>query len=478
MNIGRRIYCCLLLLLACSCSIYAQDVVLRGHITNRTSDSVRITYNTDRLAYYPKEFYAPLDRNGNFSVSFPVPADVYTMVELRHGNHLAELMLTNGDSLKVIADARRFDSSISYTGSGSDIQNFVAQHTLERGRVNQYTMRIRNHIAETPEDYLKGLENEKKEELAFTTRHGDKLPARFRRIWDASFTYYNYFFIEQYPQMHEMQRIRRYTDTIPEANYAVLKGLPDAFDDEYLQVPPYLLYLSGLFETRLRGAGYAVPVTDSANARKLLDSVDKLAYKLLPTGSGEYFIAQSLYARARVQYIERSRAVFAAFRKRWPASQYLPALQKEMDMAERLQAGQPAPDMNVTMADGKQVRLSDLKGKVVYISFWTTWCKQCVGELRMMERKVKDMFANKPVEFVTVSIDEDTATAKLLQQQMGLTGNFTYTTGGWYAPAAQSYGVRALPAYFLVDRNGNFAVTQPPSPQRSTELLVAISKLY
>lgn len=451
---------------------------MRGHISNKVSDSVRLSYNGDRLAYYPKEFYATLDKNGNFSLTCPIPKGIYTMAELRHGDHLAELMLTDGDTLKVIADARRFDSSISYTGRGSEVQNFVAQHTLERGRLNQYTMRVRNHIAETPEDYLKSLESEKKEELTFTTKHGAKLTTRFRKIWDANFTYYNYFFTEQYPQMHEMQRVRHYTDTIPEGNYAVLKGLPEAFDDEYLQVPPYLLYLSGLHETRLRGAGYGVPVWDSANARKLLDSVDRLAYQKMPGGSGEYFIAQSLYARARIQFIERSRAVFAAFRKRWPESSYLPSLQKEMDMAEKLQAGQPAPDMRVTMADGRETRLSDLKGKVVYISFWASWCKQCVGELRTMERKVKDMFSNKPVEFVNVSIDEDTATAKLLKQQMNLSGNFTYTTGGWYAEAAQNYGVRSLPAYFLVDKNGNFAITRPPSPAQSTELMVAISKLY
>lgn len=452
-------------------------VKIKGHILNMTDDTVRISYNDNRLAYYPKEFAAQLDKNGSFSLEVPVPASGYILTELKYDNHVAELVLADNDSVLVAADVSRFDSSIHYSGRGGNVQNFVAKHTTDRGRLNQYTVKLRNHIAEGPQDFLKSIENERKDEMAYLDKYKGGLPASFVKFWSAHYTYYNYFFIEQYPQMHEMQKVRHYTDTIPEENYTIVRALPNAFDDEYLQVPSYLLYLTGVFETKLRAAGYGVPVTDSANARMLLDSVDVLAYKVLPSKSAEYFIAQSLYARARVQYLDRSRAVFSKFKKRWPNSEYLPLLYKQMELAEKLSAGQPAPDFDVAMADGKVVKLSSLKGKVVFLSFWASWCKQCVGELRMLERKVKVLMANKPVEFVYVSIDEDTAVAKLMQQQMGLTGNFTTTNGGWYAPEAQLYGLQGLPAYFLIDKEGNFAVSRPPSPQQSLELMIAISKL-
>lgn len=453
-------------------------VKITGSFVNVTDDTVRLSYNDNRLAYYPKEFIAMLDENGSFSLELPVPTNGYILTELKYDNHVAELMLADNDSLFVAVDVSRFDSSIHYSGSGANVQNFVAKHALEKGRLNQYTVKLRNHIAEGPQDFLKSIENERKDELAYLDKRKSSLPTSFAKFWSAHYTYYNYFFVEQYPQMHEMQKVRHYTDTIPDESYAVVKALPNTFDDEYLQVPSYLLYLSGIFETKLRAAGYGVPVTDSANARMLLDSVDVLAYKVLPSKSAEYFIAQSLYARARVQYLDRSRTVFGKFKKRWPKSEYLPWLDKQMELAQKLSAGQPALDFDVMMADGRVVKLSSLKGKVVYLSFWASWCKQCVGELRMLERKVKVLMTNKPVEFVYVSIDEDTAVAELMQQQMGLTGNFTTTTGGWYAPEAQLYGLQGLPAYFLIDKEGKFAVSRPPSPQQSLELMIAISKLY
>lgn len=463
----------------CCLALHTHGIVkLSGHIANAVDDTVRISYNDNRLAYYPNEFIAKMDKRGNFSFEFPAPANSYILAELKHDNHIAEMMLTDGDSITISVDVARFDSSISFKGRGAEIQNFVARHTLERGRINQYTIRVRNHIGEEPQDFLRSIDAERKEEEAYIDKYKSKLPAAFIKFWKAHHTYYNYFFIEQYPQMHHMQKVRRFTDTVPDEYYAVIKALPNAFNDEYLQVPSYLLYLSGIFETRLRAAGYAVPVSEPNNARLLLDSVDKLAYKQLPGKSAEYYIAQSLYARARVQELERSHAIFSKFNTQWPQSEYLPLLRKQMELAEKLAAGQPAPDFEVTMADGTVVPLSSLKGKVVYLSFWATWCKQCVNELRTLERKVKVLMNNKPVEFVYVSLDEDTATAKVVLQQLNLTGNFTPTKGGWYAPEVQLYGVQGLPAYFLINKEGNFAVGRPPSPQQTTELMMAISRLY
>jgi|GEM_PF-962929 len=451
---------------------------ISGHVTHPAGDTVSVMYNDNRLAWYPEEHRAVLDAKGNFSMDIPFPGGTFILTEFRHGDHVAEFFPVDGDSLHITVDVAHFDSSIRYSGRGAATQNFVARHTIERGRFNNYTIRLRNHIAANPDDYLKAINQELAVEKAFTSEHGKGVPASFIRLWNAGYMFYNYFFIEQYPQMHEMQRVRRYTDTIPQELYTVVEALPDSLNDDYIQLPSYLLYLSGLYETRLRAAGYGVPVSDSGNARRLLDSVNTLAFRRMPPRSGEYFIAQSLYARARVQQLERTRSVFASFSTRWPLSEYMPLLLKQIELAERLSKDMPAPDFNVTMADGSMVRLSELRGKVVHITFWASWCRQCVGEMRVMERKVKDMLAGKPVEFVYVSLDDDTAAAGQLLQQLNLTGNFTYTTGNWYSEPAQLYGVQSLPAYFLVDRTGHFAVTHPPSPQQSIELMVAISRLY
>jgi len=465
--------CCLLL----GVRTYA-IVKLSGTILHPISDSVKISYNDNKLAYYPKEFYALIDKNGNFSVAISVPQHIYILTEITHGSHLAEVMLHDGDSLHVTADTRRFDSSIHYKGRGSEVQNFVALHTITRGRLNQYTLRVKNLLGKESEDFYRGIEDERKKEEDFVKNQSYKLPQQFSKIWLAHFEYYNYFFLQQYPLMHQMMKLQRYTDTVPPENYAILKHMPQKFSDEWLQVPSYLLYLTGVFECKLKAAGMGFPTADTQKASLLLDSIATLAYQHLPPQSCEYFIAQGLYAKIRVQQLARTQQELSTFTAHYPHSQYLHLLHKQLDITERLQPGKPAPDFQTTTISGSQVQLSAIKDTVVYITFWASWCKQCVGEMRMMERKVKQLFVNKPVRFVYVSLDDDSTTAKQVLSQFKVSGYHTYTTGKWYADEAVKYGIQALPAYFLIDKNGNFAVSNPPTPQQPTELIVAISRLY
>ena len=456
----------------------AQDSVkLSGNIANRFSDSVIVSYNDNRIAYYPNEYLARTNAKGNFSMTFPVPRGVYTQATIVNGSRRTEMILHTGDSLTLTADGRHFDSTIRFNGRGSAIQNFIVKHTMAMGRINQYTTKVKTDINKEPADFLKAIENEKNVETDFLNKNKAGLPSSFISFWQQLFVYYNYFFIEQYPQTHAMIKARRYTDTIPDANFSVIAQLPDAFSDSLLQVPSYLLYLTGVFEIRLRAAGYYYRSGDTASYRRFQDSVVRLVYKLMPPGCAEFYLAQNLYGRARNQPMEKTEYLYTTFKERWPKSEYLPMLDRQVALARRLAPGQPAPDFDITTPDGRHTKLSELKGKVVYIDFWASWCKQCVGEI-MKGGKMKELLKNKPLEFVYVSIDNDTTADNTLIAKYKMEGLFTHAEGGWNASEVQLYGVTSLPAYFLIDEDGNFAQQNPPTFLQSTELILAIEKLF
>ncbi len=456
----------------------AQDVVkLSGHIENRLSDTVRISYNDNYVAYFPKEFFATIDKKGNFAITIPVPANIYVLAELNHGNRMADMILKAGDSLVMTVNAQHYDSTVHFTGRGSEAANFTALHTKEKGRLNQYATWMKAALVKEPADFVKIIAQNKKTEMDFLDKNKKGLPASFIKYWTAYYQYYNYFFMEQYPVMHEVMKLKRYTDTIPEINYAVVKDIPYAFNDTLLQVPPYLLYLTGVFDIKLKAAGYGYSGKDVAKARVVEDSVNALAHKKLPSGSGEYFMAQNIYGRAKNEELERTESQLGLFKKYWPESKYLASINKQVVIAERMAPGQPAPDMElITKEDGSSIKLSDLKGKVVYLGFWASWCRQCVGEM-ISEKKIKDELNGKPVAFVYISIDNDTAADNALCKRYKIDGIHKHAGGGWDAAEIALYGVQGMPAYFLIDEDGKLTMRNPPTPMQATQLVTEINKL-
>ena len=71
----------------------------------------------------------------------------------------------------------------------------------------------------------------------------------------------------------------------------------------------------------------------------------------------------------------------------------------------------PSPDYTFYDSDGKAMKLADLKGKVVVMNIWATWCGPCVTEMPTLA-KLQAAYAGKSVEVVTVSIDSESSAAK------------------------------------------------------------------
>jgi len=112
---------------------------------------------------------------------------------------------------------------------------------------------------------------------------------------------------------------------------------------------------------------------------------------------------------------------------------------------------QPAPEFELKDADGKTVRLSDYKGKVVLLDFWATWCGPCKIEIPWFiefERQYKD----KGFAVIGVSMDEEGWTVvKPFVSELAI--NYRILQGN--DSTADLYGgVNALPTTFLIDREG------------------------
>jgi peroxiredoxin len=111
----------------------------------------------------------------------------------------------------------------------------------------------------------------------------------------------------------------------------------------------------------------------------------------------------------------------------------------------------PAPDFSFPGLDGKMVRLSDHKGKVVLVNIWATWCPPCVKEMPSME-KLYQKFKGPNFEILAVSIDETGLKAVApFMKKSNLTFPALIDSEGVIKTA---YGITGIPESFIVDKQG------------------------
>ncbi|MFO0808254.1 MAG: TlpA disulfide reductase family protein [Gemmataceae bacterium] len=135
-----------------------------------------------------------------------------------------------------------------------------------------------------------------------------------------------------------------------------------------------------------------------------------------------------------------------------------------------LGVGKPAPEAASIDLDGKPVKLTDLRGKVVLLSFWATWCPPC-RKLVPFERELNKRYADKPFALVSVSCDEDRSDV------VGFVKKHDMSWTHWYSGPAGlhlAWGATSIPTLYLVDAKGVIRFASSGEEGEEKELAKAV----
>lgn len=164
-------------------------------------------------------------------------------------------------------------------------------------------------------------------------------------------------------------------------------------------------------------------------------------------------------------YLDSYKILDKGLQDKYPTNTDVKAFHKMVEQTEAtinrthtIKIGEEAPDLILQMANGKDLALSNLRGKVVLIDFWASWCGPCRKEIPNVKR-CYEKYKAKGFEIYGVSLDKERDDWIEAISSEGLTWPQVSDLKFWESVAVRTYAVQSIPYTVLIDREGKIIAT-------------------
>lgn len=179
-------------------------------------------------------------------------------------------------------------------------------------------------------------------------------------------------------------------------------------------------------------------------------------------------ISSSIYHFGKTQEVEQ---LIEKLKKNYPDSRYINLLLDLGNKFDQLKPGNKAPDFTVENRQGQSVKFDDLKGKIIFIDVWATWCSPCIKKMPTILKFQKEF---KDIHFIFLSIDNDKNSWDLfLKNHPEYEYSANFITGN--SNFNSLYRISSIPRYIIIDKQG--AIVNAFIPNDETEIHDLLVKL-
>lgn len=465
-----RIISVILFLWATGWPAFAQrNAVILGKVNGFKGDTVMVAIQSNSLDPKEEQFRTNLDGKGEFRLDIPLTEG--TIAELVFGDDAATIYLTPGEPLSLSFRANKMISSIAFKGKGIGENIYLAKYEKKFIEDEAYQV-LPDIIFYKEAEFTEFLDERKENMLGFFEKYDEKyqFSPQFKAyaLAEIEYTWANDKLT--YPDLREhivngqprLTMTSSYYDYLSQVNLNDLGAMSN---------PVYTTFLKNYFQYQA-SVGYR-----HKSDRDYYKVNYEAAKKVLQGDIRSHVLGHIMVESFRYGHIRHSEDMFTDYRKLNPKKEYVDYLEKSFAGYRKFALGSPAPGFTFTTANGDTVRLSDFKGKLVYLSFWTTTCGLCLMDMSFAQN-LANKLDGKPIVFVNIGMDQDKKLWQNMVTKKTLNGIHVYANKD-KSTVAQDYSLGDLPAYFLIDDDGTFLSVKPKRPssnEAATELLQAFEQ--
>ncbi|GAB3203103.1 peroxiredoxin [Pontibacter aydingkolensis] len=435
-------------------AVFAQGkAIITGKVINPLSNEIIVATTPNPLI--PEEVQNTVQlKGGSFKMEVPVNSAI--VAELLHGDEVVPVYLEPGYELNLVFNGDKFLKTIKFEGKGANENNYLAMYTRRFDEVEEYQV-MPDNIKLSEKEFTAFLEHRKKDQLKNLDKYTAKNPVsdKFRKfaLAEINFGYANDKIT--YQSLRESvlmtQRLQK-----PSEEFYTFLGHLDLNSPDNLLSYTFIIFLRN----------YAKYYTTEAGIKESDKSYFKTAYTIAGQklqGQAKA-VAQAHILKQSIQlgHLKYTGEMLQDFRANNKAPELDAYFTKLYNQNKEFAIGSPAPDFQLKDTNGASVSLSDFKGKIVYLSFWSTTCGLCMVEMPNLQQLTSQL-KDKEVVFVNVGLDEDEEKWKKTVTGRKLQGVQAYLKG-MDADLVKRYNLKDIPAYFLIDEEGGFISIKPRRP--------------